>query len=107
MITHDYQMAQVITAMQNVIDPPATRGKTHPDKHGIRHLKKLIENAQHRTLIELLRTEKKKIAAMHKITRSTIFNTVGQVLDTILEACMDCLNVEKGSVMIFKDGFST
>ena len=42
---------------------------------------------------------------MHKITRSTVFNTVGQVLDTILEACMDCLNVEKGSVMIFKDGY--
>jgi CRP/FNR family cyclic AMP-dependent transcriptional regulator len=67
--------------------------------------KKLIENAQHRTLIELLRTEKKKIAAMHKITRSTVYSTVGQVLDTILEACMDCLNVEKGSVMIFKDGY--
>jgi BirA family biotin operon repressor/biotin-[acetyl-CoA-carboxylase] ligase len=67
--------------------------------------KKLIENAQHRTLIELLKTEKKKIAAMHKITRSTVFSTVAQVLDTILEACMDCLNVEKGSVMIFKDGF--
>jgi BirA family biotin operon repressor/biotin-[acetyl-CoA-carboxylase] ligase len=66
--------------------------------------KKLIENAQNITLIEMLRTEKKKIAAMHKITRSAVFNTLTQVLDTILEACMDCLNVEKGSVMIFKDG---
>ncbi|MEN8264902.1 MAG: GAF domain-containing protein [Nitrospirota bacterium] len=65
---------------------------------------KLIENAQHRALIEMLRTEKKKIAAMHKITRSTVFSSVGQVLDTILEACMDCLNVEKGSLMIFKEG---
>ncbi len=65
---------------------------------------KLIENAQHRTLIELLRTEKKKIAAMHKITRSTVFSSVGQVLETILEACMDCLGVEKGSLMIFKEG---
>ncbi len=66
---------------------------------------KLIENAQHRTLIEMLRTEKKKITAMHKITRSTVFTSVGQVLDTILEACMDCLGVEKGSLMIFKDGY--
>jgi GAF domain-containing protein len=67
--------------------------------------KKLIENAQNRTLIEMLRTEKKKIAAMHKITRSSVLSTVTQVLDTILEACMDCLNVEKGSVMIFKNGY--
>ncbi len=66
---------------------------------------KLIENAQHRTLIEMLRIEKKKIEAMHKITRSTVFGTIGQVLDTILEACMDCLRVEKGSLMIFKDGY--
>ena len=65
---------------------------------------KLIENAQNKTLIEMLRTEKKKIAAMHKITRSSVSNTVNQVLETILEACMDCLRVEKGSVMIFKDG---
>jgi BirA family biotin operon repressor/biotin-[acetyl-CoA-carboxylase] ligase len=66
---------------------------------------KLIENAQHRTLIAMLRTEKKKITALHKITRSTVFSTVGQVLDSILEACMDCLGVEKGSLMIFKDGY--
>ena len=66
---------------------------------------KLIENAQHRALIEMLRTEKKKIAAMHKISRSTVFSTMSQVLDTILEACMDCLNVEKGSLMIFSDGY--
>ncbi len=66
---------------------------------------KLIENAQNRTLIGLLKTEKKKIAAMHSITRSTVFSSVGQVLDTVLEACMDCLNVEKGSLMIFKDGY--
>ncbi len=65
---------------------------------------KLIENAQHRALIEMLRTEKKKIAAMHRITRSTVFSSVGQVLDTILESCMDCLGVEKGSLMIFKEG---
>ncbi len=63
--------------------------------------KKLIENAQNMRLIEMLKTEKKKIAAMHKITRSAVFSTAGQVLDTILEAFMDCLNVEKGSVMIF------
>lgn len=66
---------------------------------------KLKENVQNRTLIEMLKTEKKKIAAMHKITRSTVFSTVGQVLGTMLEACMDCLNVEKGSLMIFKDGY--
>jgi CRP-like cAMP-binding protein len=66
---------------------------------------KLIENAQNKTLIEMLRTEKKKIAAMHKITRSSVLSTVNQVLDTILEACMDCLNVEKGSVMVFKNGY--
>lgn len=65
---------------------------------------KLIENAQHRTLIAMLRTEKKKIAAMHRITRSTVFSSVGQVFDTILESCMDCLGVEKGSLMIFRDG---
>jgi len=65
---------------------------------------KLVENAQHRTLIALLKAEKKKITAMHRITRSTAFNSVAEVLDTILEACMDCLNVEKGSLMIFKDG---
>jgi len=66
---------------------------------------KLIENAQHRTLIEMLRKEKKKITAMHKITRSTVFSSVDQVLDTILESCMDCIGVEKGSLMIFKDGY--
>jgi len=65
---------------------------------------KLIENAQHRTLVEMLRTEKKKITAMHRITRSTVFSSVGQVLDTILESCMDCLGVEKGSLMIFREG---
>jgi CRP-like cAMP-binding protein len=66
---------------------------------------KLKENVQNRTLIEMLRAEKKKMAAMHKITRSTVFSTVGQVLDTILEACMDCLSVEKGSLMIFSNGY--
>lgn len=67
--------------------------------------KKLKENIQNRTLIEMLRAEKKKIAAMHRITRSTVFSTVGQVLDTILDSCMECLNVEKGSLMIFNDGY--
>jgi len=66
--------------------------------------KKLIENVQNRTLIKMLTAEKKKSEAMHKITRSTVFSTVGQVLDTILEACMDCLGVEKGSLMIFREG---
>ena len=66
--------------------------------------KKLIENVQNRTLIQLLTAEKKKSVAMHRITRSTVFSTVGQVFDTILEACMDCLGVEKGSLMIFKEG---
>jgi hypothetical protein len=66
--------------------------------------KKLIENVQNRTLIQLLTAEKKKSEAMHRITRSTVFSTVGQVFDTILEACMDCLGVEKGSLMIFKEG---
>ncbi len=66
---------------------------------------KLIENAQHRTLIEMLKKEKKKITAMHRITRSTVFSTVDQVLDTILESCMDCIGVEKGSLMIFRDGY--
>ena len=66
--------------------------------------KKLIENVQNRTLIKMLTAEKKKSEAMHKITRSAVFSTVGQVLDTILEACMDCLGVEKGSLMIFKEG---
>jgi len=66
--------------------------------------KKLIENVQNRTLIRLLTVEKKKSVAKHRITRSTVFSTVGQVFDTILEACMDCLGVEKGSLMIFKEG---
>ncbi|MCB2183712.1 MAG: GAF domain-containing protein [Desulfobulbaceae bacterium] len=51
-----------------------------------------------------LRIEKQKIRAMHRIARSTAESNVTRTLDLILEACIDCLGVEKGSVMIFDRG---
>ncbi|OKY74182.1 MAG: hypothetical protein BM485_15380 [Desulfobulbaceae bacterium DB1] len=48
--------------------------------------------------------ERKKIKAMHRIAGSTAASDVKQTLDTILDACIDCLRVEKGSIMIFDRG---
>lgn len=54
-----------------------------------------------------MQIEKKKITAMHRIASSTTARDVKQTLNTILEACMDCLSIEKGSVMIFANGYLT
>lgn len=56
-------------------------------------------------LIEQMRVEKKKIKAMHRIANSTALGSVKKTLETILDACMDCLAVEKGSVMIHDKGY--
>ncbi len=68
------------------------------------HLLRLEMELKNRLLLEQMRTEKKKIRAIHRIAKSTAHSSVRQTLDTILEACMECLEVEKGSVMIFKQG---
>ena len=60
---------------------------------------------QNSLLIEQMRVEKKKIMAMHRIANSTALGSVKKTLETILDACMDCLAVEKGSVMIHDKGF--
>lgn len=59
---------------------------------------------EHRLLVREMRTEKKKIQAMHRIASSTAASDVKLTLDTILTACMDCLDVAKGSIMIFDKG---
>ncbi|MCK5544372.1 MAG: GAF domain-containing protein [Desulfobulbaceae bacterium] len=64
----------------------------------------LVMEAKSKILIEEMRIEKKKILAMHRIARSTAESSVQNTLKTILDACMDCLDVEKGSVMIFDRG---
>lgn len=68
------------------------------------HLLRLEMEIKNRLLLERMRTEKKKITAIHRIAKSTAHSSVRQTLDTILEACMECLAVEKGSVMIFQQG---
>jgi len=56
-------------------------------------------------LLEQMRVEKKKIEAMHRIANSTALGSVKKTLEAILAACMDCLAVEKGSVMIHDKGY--
>lgn len=56
-------------------------------------------------LLGQMRIEKKKIQAMHRIANSTSLGSVKKTLETILDACMDCLAVEKGSVMIHDKGY--
>lgn len=68
------------------------------------HEEKQAGELEHRLLIREMRTEKKKIQAMHRIARSTAASDVNLTLDTILTACMDCLDVAKGSIMIFDKG---
>lgn len=56
-------------------------------------------------LLEQMRVEKKKIEAMHRIANSTALGSVKKTLEAILAACMECLAVEKGSVMIHDKGY--
>lgn len=69
-----------------------------------KHEGQLAAEVENKKLIRQMRIERKKINAMHRIARSTSVSSVSQTLDTILEACMDCLDVEKGSIMIFNRG---
>jgi CRP-like cAMP-binding protein len=55
-------------------------------------------------LLRQMRIERKKIRSLHRIAGSTAANSVTLTLDTILAACMECLDVEKGSIMIFDRG---
>jgi len=64
----------------------------------------IAADVENKKLLRQMRIERKKIKAMHRIARSTSVSSVSQTLDTILEACMDCLDVEKGSIMIFNRG---
>ncbi len=66
--------------------------------------KQLAIGFEREQLVRHMHLERKKIKAMHHIARSTAANNVSQTLDTILEACMDCLDVAKGSIMIFDKG---
>jgi CRP-like cAMP-binding protein/putative methionine-R-sulfoxide reductase with GAF domain len=61
-------------------------------------------NAENKRLLRQMQIEQKKIRGMHRIAGSTTANSVSRTLDTILAACMDCLDVEKGSIMIFNGG---
>ncbi|MBI5556812.1 MAG: GAF domain-containing protein [Deltaproteobacteria bacterium] len=61
-------------------------------------------DVENKKLLGQMRIERKKIKAMHRIARSTAVSNVNQTLDTILEACMACLDVEKGSIMITDRG---
>jgi CRP-like cAMP-binding protein len=69
-----------------------------------KHEGQLAAEVENKKLLRQMRIERKKINAMHRIARSTSVSSVSQTLDTILEACMDCLDVEKGSIMIFNRG---
>ncbi len=71
---------------------------------GGEHVRRLEVESRNHLLMEQMRTERKKIRAIHRIAKSTVHSSVNQTLDTILEACMECLAVEKGSVMIFQQG---
>ena len=66
-----------------------------------KHEGQLAADVENKKLLRQMRIERKKIKAMHRIARSTSISSVSQTLDTILEACMNCLDVEKGSIMIF------
>ena len=59
---------------------------------------------ENKRLLSNVLLEKKKIKAMHSIAGSTALSDVRHTLDTILQACMDCLEVEKGAIMIFDRG---
>ena len=61
-------------------------------------------DAENKKLLRQMRIEQKKIKGMHRIAGSTTANSVSLTLDTILAACMECLEVEKGSIMIFDRG---
>ena len=80
----------------------ATAG--HLAERACRHEKSAVIKAENQVLIEQMRMEKKKITAMHRIAGSTAKSSVKNTLETILDACMDCLSVEKGSVMIHDRG---
>jgi len=69
-----------------------------------RHEGRLAADVENKKLVRQMRIERKKIKAMHRIARSTSVSSVSQTLDTILESCMECLDVEKGSIMIFNRG---
>jgi CRP-like cAMP-binding protein/putative methionine-R-sulfoxide reductase with GAF domain len=69
-----------------------------------KHEGRIAADVENKKLLRQMRIERKKIKAMHRIARSTSVSSVSQTLDTILEACMDCLDVEKGSIMIFNRG---
>ncbi|MEW6519715.1 MAG: GAF domain-containing protein [Thermodesulfobacteriota bacterium] len=69
-----------------------------------KHEGQLAADVENKKLLNQMRIERKKINAMHRIARSTSVSSVNQTLDTILEACMDCLDVQKGSIMIFSRG---
>ncbi len=61
-----------------------------------------VKNAM---LIKQMQIERKKIKAMHRIANSTALGSVKKTLERILDACMDCLAVEKGSIMIHDKGY--
>ncbi|MBU0965510.1 MAG: GAF domain-containing protein [Proteobacteria bacterium] len=69
-----------------------------------KHEGQFAAEVENKKLLSQMRVERKKIKAMHRIARSTSVSSVNQTLDTILEACMDCLDVQKGSIMIFNRG---
>ncbi len=64
----------------------------------------LAASIENKKLVKKMRIERKKNNAMHRIAQSTSINNVNQTLDTILDACMDCLEVQKGSIMIYNRG---
>lgn len=66
--------------------------------------KHLAVGYEREKLVAQMQIERKKIKAMHQIARSTTENNVRQTLDAILQACMECLDVAKGSIMIFDKG---
>jgi transcriptional regulator with GAF, ATPase, and Fis domain len=69
-----------------------------------KHEGQLAADVENKKLLRQMRIERKKFKAMHRIARSTSISSVSQTLDTILEACMNCLDVGKGSIMIFNRG---
>ena len=65
---------------------------------------RFVSDAENKKLLRQMRIEQNKIKGMHRIAGSTTANSVSLTLDTILAACMECLEVEKGSIMIFDRG---
>lgn len=71
---------------------------------GRRYEESFAMQVENKKLMLQMGIERKKIKAMHRIAGSTAASDVKQTLDTILDACIDCLRVEKGSIMIFDRG---